>query len=351
MPSQPTNDAEAIEFELRDRSGRLAAVRLIEEIGLPDANEFTRARGGWQLRIARPDVARMEYLFEIEDHNGHRTTITDPGNPRRAGGAFGDKSVLEFDDYRRPDWLAVEPVPSDEATFEIDAPGLDGPVEATVWAPSDLAAGEPAPLLIVHDGPEYATLAGFTHYLGASIGIGALPPVRAALLGPGDRNDWYSANPAYATALDKHVVAALDEVAAATVRIGVGASLGALAMLHAHRTCPGTFDALMLQSGSFFTPELDPQERDFSSFQAVTEFVASITSAQDDPAPVPATLTCGTVEENRANNEAMTAALRRLGYRAELVLVRDAHNYTAWRDALDPNLTRLVAAVAGHRAA
>ena len=45
---------------------------------------------------------------------------------------------------------------------------------------------------------------------------------------------------------------------AATVRIGVGVSLGALAMLHAHHTHPGTFDALFLQSGSFFTPRPGP---------------------------------------------------------------------------------------------
>ena len=61
-----------------------------------------------------------------------------------------------------------------------------------------------------------------------------------------------------------------------------------------------------------------------------------------EPTPVPVVLTCGTVEENRANNEAMTAVLQRLGYDARFVLRRDAHNYTAWRDALDPHLTGLV---------
>ena len=45
----------------------------------------------------------------------------------------------------------------------------------------------------------------------------------------------------------------LPALPAATVRVGVGVSLGALAMLHAHRTQPPAFDALFLQSGSFFT--------------------------------------------------------------------------------------------------
>jgi enterochelin esterase family protein len=66
---------------------------------------------------------------------------------------------------------------------------------------------------------------------------------------------------------------------------------------------------------------------------------------------VPTVLTCGTVEENLANNEAMTATLRRLGYPAELATVRDAHNFTAWRDALDPHLTRLITDVVCARAA
>jgi enterochelin esterase-like enzyme len=58
--------------------------------------------------------------------------------------------------------------------------------------------------------------------------------------------------------------------------------------------------------------------------------------------PVPSVLTCGTVEENLANNRRMADALRNLGYPARLVVVRDAHNYTAWRDALDPHLTDLL---------
>lgn len=327
-------------FELADRARRLASVRLVQEIGLPEPLTFHRRPGGWQLAVDRPDVARMEYLFEVEDHNGHRTTILDPANPRRAPGAFGDKSVLEFADYRRPGWLAVDPVPATETES-------DGPVPATLWSPHGLPARRPAPLLVVHDGPEYARLGDFTRYLGAGIATGALPPLRAALLGPGDRNEWYAANPDYAARL----VDALAQFPPSTVRIGVGVSLGALALLHAHRARPGTFAGLLLQSGSFFTPELDPQESGFSGFAPVTGFVASITAAADDPAPVPTALTCGTVEENLANNRAMAAQLRRLGYSVAFALVRDAHNYTAWRDALDPHLTRLVGKLASAHAA
>jgi enterochelin esterase-like enzyme len=42
------------------------------------------------------------------------------------------------------------------------------------------------------------------------------------------------------------------------------------------------------------------------------------------------------------NNRLMTQVLRDHGYPAELHEVPDMHNYTAWRDAFDPYLTRLL---------
>lgn len=333
-------------FELVDRPGRLAGVRLVQEIGLASPLDFVRTRGVWRLRVGLPDVHRMEYLFEIRDHHGDRMTINDPANPLRAPGAFGEKSVLELDGYAPPAWLVATPVASTESSLQVPAPDLDGALDVTVWTPAELRPDERAPLLIVHDGPEFVRLANVTQYLGAAMAAGNLPPVRAALVAPGDRNVWYSANAAYARALSEDVLKALDAAAPATARVGVGASLGGLALLHAHRSFPDRFDGLLLQSGSFFTPVLDPQESDFSGFAAVTEFVATVHGSSSDPRPVPVVLTCGTVEENLPNNELMAATLRRLGYAVRMVTVPDAHNYTAWRDALHPHLTQLVTEVA-----
>src|SRR5579875_3116425 len=223
---QPSGDATSVTFELRDVRSRLRAVRLQQEVGVAEPLDFTRTGTTWRLRIDRPDVDRMEYLFEIEDRRGRRSTITDPANDRRVGGAFGDKSVLEFPEYRPPAWLEAGSVHGTESPLTIAAPSLDAEVEVTVWTPAGLADDEAAPLLLVHDGPEFAKLGGFIHYVGASIDDGSLPPLRVALLDPGDRNAWYSANPAYADALCGDVVPALDERAPASARIGMGASLG-----------------------------------------------------------------------------------------------------------------------------
>lgn len=328
----------AVTFRLADPSARLRGVRLSQEVRVPGNQlDFGWASGSWTLLLPRPEVARMEYLFELRYANDNRETIPDPANPVRAAGAFGDKSVVEFPEYVAPRWLDWPDEPGESEPFEVVSAALGTSVTGSVWSPSGLTG--PAPLLVAHDGPEYAALGGLLHYVAALIAAGELPALRVALLAPGDRNRWYGANPAYARALATEVVPALP---AADLRIGAGASLGGLAMLHAHRSFPDCFDALFLQSSSLFTPDLDPQERRFERFEPVSRFVAEVGQAVADPAPVPVAMTCGSLEENLANNRAMADTLRGLGYPVTLREVADVHNFTAWRDALDPALTTLL---------
>ena len=345
-PNGPIVETESVTVRLADRQRRLRCVHLEQEIGLPEPLDLAWEAGFWQLRFPLPPVDRIEYLFEVVDHNNRRSTIPDPHNPARAPGAFGDKSVLELPGYSAPAWLAGTPVQSVRTDLEV--PVLDATMDVTVWAPAGLATDEPAPLVVVHDGPEYDRLGAFTHYIGTAVARAQIPPTRVALLDPGERNAWYSANAGYAAGV---ATALQDAVVPATLRIGVGVSLGALAMLHLHRLHPGTLDALLLQSGSFFTAEHDGHESEFAGFGAVSAFVDSVHAAQHHAHPVPTVLTCGTVEENLANNRLMAATLHRLGYAARLVERRDAHNYVAWRDALAPALADLIGGVVGDRAA
>ena len=204
---------------------------------------------------------------------------------------------------------------------------------------------------MAHDGPEYDALASLTRYLAAGVAGRWLPRLRAALLGPGPRDRWYSANARYARALAGAVLPALGLRLATRARIGMGTSLGGLAMLHAYCRYPDAFDGLFLQSGSFFSPRFDAHERRFPYYQRVVRFVADVDAGAQPvhcrTGAVPVVLTCGAIEENVANNRLMARSLRARGYPAELAEVPDMHNYTAWRDAFHPHLTRLVRQVCG----
>ena len=79
--------------------------------------------------------------------------------------------------------------------------------------------------------------------------------------------------------------------------------------------------------------------------------VGAVLRSSGHPSPVPTVMTCGTLEENLANNRIMARALAAQGYDVSLREVADVHNYTAWRDAFDPWLTGLLRGSRDERAA
>lgn len=339
----PRVSAGALTLAYPDPEEGLLGVRLQQEAGIPaDRLEFGWAAGAWRLTVGGPDVDRMEYLLELTHVDGSTESVTDPTNPLRVRGAFGEKSVVELPGYQQPRWLDQAAPAGQQRTVAVTARSLGEELRCIVWSPAGVRDDTPLPLLVVHDGPEYAELAGLTTYLSASIQAGELPAARAALLPPGPRDERYSLDRAYTRALCLAVLPRLHDEVATTTTTGMGASLGALAMLFAQRQHDGTFDALFLQSGSFFHARHDAQERRFPRFDRIARGVDAILRSSGHPSPVPTVMTCGTAEENLANNRIMARALAAQGYDVTLQEVRDAHNYTAWRDAFDPWLTRLL---------
>ncbi|MEU8613733.1 enterochelin esterase, partial [Actinoplanes sp. NPDC048791] len=108
---------------------------------------------------------------------------------------------------------------------------------------------------------------------------------------------------------------------------------------------PQRFAGLFLQSGSFFQPRYDRQESGFRRYLRIVRFTGRVLRAPSFAGPVPTVITCGAVEENLANNRDMAAALGRQDYPVSFTEVPDAHNWTGWRDALDPHLTTLLQTV------
>ncbi len=333
-------------LRLADPEGRYAAVRLSTDLRLPEEqSSFARHDGEWRLEITLPAVSRLEYAFEVVHDDGGAEHVCDPTNPHRAPGAFGEKSVLLLPGYEPPRWLDEEGVPGRTDAIAVVGRGLGAEVHADIWSPADTDPAEPLPLLVAHDGPEYDALSRLTQFAAAGIAADRLPPLRIALLAPGERDEWYSASARYAGALVRDVIPGiLQAVNTAGRPVGMGASLGALAMLHAQRRHPGVFGGLFLQSGSFFTPRFDAHESGFPRYQRIVRFVRStLRGATPDLDKIPAVLTCGAPEENVYNNRLTARALAVQGYDAALHENPDMHNYTAWRDTFDPHLTGLLA--------
>jgi enterochelin esterase-like enzyme len=324
-----------------DARHALSAVALAHELRRPRRIPFERRGRRWELRLPRPDADRMEYLLELTHGDGAGELVPDPSNPLRAPGPFGDKSVLEFPGYAPPAWIADEDVATGGLQpFPIRSRRLHTTLGAFLWSPADTDPAEPMPLLVVHDGPEYAEYSSLLRLLDHLVDFGEVPHLRAVLIPPPqDRNEAYSASARYSNALAAEIVPAVPSDRPVVL---MGASLGALASLHAHWRNPGFAAGLFLQSGSFFRRRFDSHEARFSRYARITRFVGHVHGRSGFVAPVPVTVTCGTAEENLDNNRAVASALARRGFDVRTFWNRDAHNWIAWRDALHPHLAELL---------
>jgi pimeloyl-ACP methyl ester carboxylesterase len=286
-------DGDGVVVRYDDPDHSAAHVGVWAHLPLGDTT-MRRVEGGWEARLSDVPVDRLEYLLDIDGD-----LRPDPSNPRTTGGPFGDHSWIPLPGYREPDWLGRPGIEAERVTLTLSRTGA-GRVDVEIWSPA---------------GPR--------------------------------RNHRYAANPAYARALTTRVVPAITEAVGTDGRpVLMGQSLGALAALHAAWTSPATFGGLFLQSGSYFTPALDPQESGFEYWHGVTGFVTSVHAAsQAAPGAPPTTLTCGTAEENHANNVAMRDHLEDIGVETGWGEVRDGHTWTCWRDTLDPHLTDLLTRV------
>lgn len=304
----------------------------------PDPVAFDLQDQHWTLTLPRPLAHRFEYKLAVRDSAGEYTHPIDPTNPRTVPGPFGDKSEILFPDYQPPAWLTADDAGS--VTEIIDPGGLEVAVPATLFTPAALGPHDQAPLVIAHDGTDLASRGSLRAWAAAQ----PAPP-RLLLLDPplGYRNPWYAANPDYVDHLERAILPQVRELTPITHTIGLGCSLGAVAMLTWHRRHPGALDALALLSGSFFTPKLDSMESTWPQFNQVCAAVQEFTSALPGQVrPVPTFIAVGAVEENRANNERMAGALQFQEYPVEAKIFPDAHNMIGWRDVLSPGLDALL---------
>lgn len=346
--ASPLVTSQDITFQVSDADHDFDGVRLeLDWHCAADSLDFQPVSDGWALTIPLPPANRFEYQLTLRSGDHYEWTI-DHANPRRVENPFGQKSELLLPGYQEPSWLETEDIGRLVPIVTASGP-LAVPVPVAVWSPAGMDPNHPAPLLLVHDGSDMAErgslLRWASHVLqhgGASGGF------RIALLDPpsGYRDTWYAANDEYSDHLADVVIPAIREHAPTTAAIGLGASLGAVAMLSLQDRRPDALDGLALQSGSFFTAVHDPQESHFSRFDHLCSFVERLES-RTSARPVPTLITCGTLEENYANNVAMAEHLTAQGYPVRWKTVGDAHTMIGWRDAWGEDLAELIVAADG----
>ena len=175
--------------------------------------------------------------------------------------------------------------------------------------------------LVVLDGPEYRSRRVLVR--------------RDAILVHSDRREEdFSCNPRWAARTAR-------ELEPHAPLLGVGSSLGALALLHLHWTTPGLFAGLVLQSGSYFHRQTERYERQFRRFDRVHRFVDRVLQARGKPERIPLTMTCGLAEQNLTNNVALAMALAADGWDMRLALHPGGHDWDAWRASVREELPRL----------
>ena len=189
-------------------------------------------------------------------------------------------------------------------------------VPVTVWSPVGLPDDEPAPMLLVHDGAEYDQLARITTYSAALVAGGQLPPHRVALAHPVMRDAWYSGSPS--TCAPSPTPGSTGWGSGTPCEapcVVVGASLGGLTALLLGLLAAPRVGGVYSQSGSFFQVRHDDSESGYRYFGRISRLVQSVLDTRHAEHPLSVGMSCGTLEENVANNREMAAALARPGTR------------------------------------
>ncbi len=314
--------------------------------GLPSTQPLRRMPGTdfWSLVMEVPEQSRFEYKFEV--HTGDRVElIRDPLNPHLAHNPFGTNSVCQATGYETPDW--TQPVSGvREGWLEdrvIRSRAFGEPRPVTVYLPHRYNPAGSYPLLVVHDGLEYVRYAALKTVLDNLIDRLEIPKMIAALTQPGNRIEEYAASPAHATFLADELVPQLERelplIGTPDSRCLLGASLGAVASLHAAVTNPGMFKSLFLSSGSFAFSDIGEHDKG-PMFDNVVQVINAFRREPNAVADR-VFLSCGMYESLIYENRSLVPVLQRSGMQVRYVETRDGHNWENWRDRLREGLSWL----------
>lgn len=295
----------------------------------------------WHLTVAIPEKSRIEYKFDVVRGGTHRW-INDPLNPLVAEDPFGANSVCQAHGYETPEWS----LPDDAAPagrFEeltVASRSFGGPREVRVYLPAGFRADRCYPLVVAHDGDDFAAYAGLATVLDNLIQRGDIAPVIVALTQSPDRMREYTDDPRHAAFLCDELLPVMHERYPLrddpSGRALMGASLGAVASLAAAWRRPGVFGRLLLKSGSFMVTENSFRDRD-PLFERIFRVIAAF---RENPGELASRIfvSCGLYEGLIDQNRALVLFLREHGSDVLFVEALDGHHWQNWRDQLRAGL-------------
>ncbi|HWM29758.1 MAG TPA: alpha/beta hydrolase-fold protein [Woeseiaceae bacterium] len=298
----------------------------------------------WVSTIGLPAGSRIEYKFEIEA-GGKRHLIVDPLNDVVAHDPFGANSVCQGAGYERPQWTLHDPEARSGTieTLTVESKAFRESRETSIYLPARFRRNRRYPLLIVHDGYDYARYADLKIVLDNLIHNLEIPQMIVSLTQAADRLKEYAADDRHADFIATDLLPQLAErfpLMNDTAARGImGASFGGVASLHAAWRYPELFRRLLLQSGSFAFSDLGRHNR-APVFDPVAKFMNAFRENPGDLAGK-IYMSCGIYESLIYENRSLLPRLQAEGIDVRFEEVRDAHNWENWRDRLRSGLSWL----------
>ena len=298
----------------------------------------------WVSTIGLPAGSRIEYKFEIEA-GGKRHLIVDPLNDVVAHDPFGANSVCQGAGYERPQWTLHDPEARSGTieTLTVESKAFRESRETSIYLPARFRRNRRYPLLIVHDGYDYARYADLKIVLDNLIHNLEIPQMIVSLTQASDRLKEYAADDRHADFIATDLLPQLAErfpLMNDTAARGImGASFGGVASLHAAWRYPDLFRRLLLQSGSFAFSDLGRHNR-APVFDPVARFMNAFRENPGDLAGK-IYMSCGIYESLIYENRSLLPRLQAEGIDVRFEEVRDAHNWENWRDRLRSGLSWL----------
>jgi enterochelin esterase family protein len=268
--------------------------------------------------------ARLDYKFVVD---GSRW-ILDPLNPDQVTGGFGPNSELAMPGYVQPAEIIFNPdIPHGEVIEEKFTSKILGNERGIYfYLPPGYATEETwfYPVLFVHDGGEYISLASMVIVADNLIASGEIAPLIMVFIDPVDRSGEYKAGEGFMRMIVEEIVPLADSRYRIDTRPAargmMGASLGGLISVHMTWDNPRLFGFCASQSGAFMA--------DYTDAVKIIE--------AGPPREISYYLDWGTYEPAiAAGNEDMREAILRGGHELIWKVYPEGHSWGSWRAHVD----------------